>query len=73
MTWKEKRKLSYLMNEFDDIDLSHEYVHCNDDELIEMIILFFKTESLLIYPAKSYFVAIVYAHCLHKYFNEDFL
>lgn len=60
------------MNEFDDVDLPCTYVDCSDDELIELIILFFKTESSLIYPAKSYFVAIVYAYCLHKYFNEDF-
>lgn len=72
MTWKERRKLSYLMHEFDDVGLPHSYVKLSDEELIEMVVNFFKTESLLVYPAKSYFVAIVYAHCLEKYFGENF-
>ena len=72
MTWKERRKLAYLMYSFDDINLKHSVVNINDDELCDMIIDFFKNESLLIYPAKSYFVAIVYAWYLKKYFNEDF-
>ena len=72
MIWKERRKLSYLMNEFDDIDLPHRHIDITDQELVKMIVHFFKTESLLIYPAKSYFVAIVYAYCLEKYFNENF-
>lgn len=72
MIWKDIRKLAYLIHEFNDIDLPYRCIECTDDELVEMIIHFFKTESLLIYPAKSYFVAIVYAHCLEKYFNENF-
>jgi hypothetical protein len=72
MIWKERRKLSYLINEFDDIDLPHRHIDITDQELVKMIVHFFKTESLLIYPAKSYFVAIVYAYCLEKYFNENF-
>lgn len=72
MSWKDRRKLSYLMHEFDDVGLSHSYIALTDKELVEMVINFFKTESLLVYPAKSYFVAIVYAHCIKKYFGEDF-
>ena len=72
MTWKERRKLSYLMNEFDDVDLPYIHAEGSEDDLIKLIVLFFNTESSLVYPAKSYFVAIVYAYCLHKYFNEDF-
>lgn len=60
------------MQEFDDVDLPHRVIDCTDDELVDMIVHFFRTESLLIYPAKSYFVAIVYAYCLEKYFNENF-
>ena len=67
-----RRKLAYLMQEFDDYNLPHRVIECTDDELVKMIVHFFRTESLLIYPAKSYFVAIVYAHCLEKYFNENF-
>lgn len=72
MTWKERRKLSYLMHEFDDVGLPYSYVKLSDEELVDMVVNFFKTESLLVYPAKSYFVAIVYAHCLEKYFGENF-
>jgi hypothetical protein len=60
------------MNEFDDVDLQHTYIEGSDDYTANLIIRFFRVESLLVYPAKSYFVAIVYAYCLQKYFNEDF-
>ena len=72
MTWQNRRKLSYLMHEFDDTNLPYEYVMCNNQELVDMVIKFFKTESQIIYPAKSYFVAIVYAYYISKYFKEDF-
>ncbi|WP_312339119.1 hypothetical protein [Anaerospora hongkongensis] len=72
MTWQERRKLAYLMHDFDDVNLQIEYVICNNRELFDMVVKFFKTESQLVYPAKSYFVAIVYAHYLQKYFKEDF-
>lgn len=66
---KQKRKLAYLINEWDDRNLPHTYDYNN---IIEQIIHFFKYGSELIYPAKSYFVAIIYAKCLEKYFNIDF-
>lgn len=72
-TWRERRKFSYLMHEFKDVNLPHKVVPMSKNELINMVILFFKTESLLIYPAKSYFVAIVYAKLLEKYFSISFL
>ena len=72
MTWKEKRKLAYLINDFDDIDLPYVYKEMNDEELISLIIHFFKTESDLIYPAKSYFVAIIYAKNIEKIFGDSF-
>ena len=66
---KNKRKLSYLMNIWDDVNLPY-IVNYND--IKEQVIKFFNTESELIYPAKTIFVAIVYAKCLEKYFNIPF-
>ena len=74
--WKEiadRRRLSYLCNEFDDVNLPRQIIQspsCWD--IIELVVKFFRTESELIYPAKSYFVALVYAACLTKYFNVPF-
>lgn len=70
---KQKRKLAYLMTVFDDYALPYSRQFLSNTELIKQIVEFFKTESQLIYPAKSYFVAIVYAKCLEKYFNQNFL
>lgn len=66
---KNKRKLSYLINVWDDTNLPYTV---NYDNVAQQVISFFKSESQLIYPAKSYFVAIVYAKCMQKYFNVDF-
>ena len=72
MDYKERRKLSYLINAFDDIGLDYIYIKQSKEDLVKLIIKFFNTESLLIYPAKSYFVAIVYAKCIEKYFHINF-
>lgn len=72
MTWRERRAYSYLIHEFDDRNLPYSYKYINDDILIKDIIEFFNTESRLEYPAKSYFVAIVYATLFEKYFNVNF-
>ena len=72
MDYKERRKVSYLINTFDDIDLDYIYIKQSKEDLIKLIIKFFNTKSLLIYPAKSYFVAIVYAKCIEKYFHINF-
>lgn len=69
MTWRERRKLSYLIHDFDDYRLPYEY---NEEGIIDTVISFFRTESKLIYPAKSYFVAIVYARMLELCFNIPF-
>ena len=69
MTWRERRKLSYLIHDFDDYRLPYEY---NEEGIIDTVISFFRTESQLIYPAKSYFVAIVYARMLELCFNIPF-
>ena len=73
MTWRERRILSYAMHEFDDVNLPYEERYDSDESVIETVVDFFKTESTLIYPAKSYFVAIVYAKMLEKHFGIDFL
>lgn len=72
MTWRARRKLSYLMHEFDDFDLPYEIVEESDKELVSRILRFFYEGSEFIYPAKSYFVAIVYAKMLEQYFNISF-
>lgn len=66
---KAKRKLSYLLNIWDDVNLPYIF---NNDNVEDQAVNFFLTESELIYPAKSYFVAIVYAKCLEKYFGGNF-
>lgn len=65
----DRRELSYLLHEWDDKNLPHTI---NYDNISQQVINFFKFESKLVYPAKSYFVAIVYAKCLEKYFNIPF-
>lgn len=69
---KNRRNLSYLMNNFDDYISNCSHQSFSKTKLIEQIIEFFKTKSELIYPAKSYFVAIIYAKCMEKYFKLDF-
>lgn len=70
---KERRELSYLFKQFDDVNLEHSYISLQGDELAHQIIEFFISGSQLIYPAKSYFVAIVYAACLEKYFGIPYI
>lgn len=66
---KKRRKLSYLMNIWDDINLPYTI---NLNNIDKQVIDFFENGSELIYPAKSFFVAIIYAKCLEKYFNINF-
>ena len=73
MDWKNRRKLSYLINDFNDTGLDYTVKkYGSDEELVNEIVDFFISGSKLIYPAKSYFVAIVYAKLLEEYFNENF-
>lgn len=74
MTWREARQLSYLMHEFDDYQLTHtEIPSIKKDQLIKRVVYFFYNGSLLEYPAKAYFVAIVYAKMLEIHFGIPFL
>ena len=73
MDWKYRRKLSYLINDFNDTGLDYTVKkYSSDEELVNEIVDFFISGSKLIYPAKSYFVAIVYAKLLEEHFNENF-
>lgn len=67
----DQRKMSYLINDFDDTNLDYIHIAGSEKEIANTVIKFFKTESQLIYPAKSYFVAIVYAACIQKLFGKD--
>ena len=68
-----KRDLAYLFKEFDDINLARVVLNSvKDDEIADQVIDFFVEGSALVYPSKSYFVAIVYAACMLKYFPEHF-
>ena len=73
MNWKNRRKLSYLINDFDDVNLPYTVrTYDSDEALIKEIVSFFIKDSKLIYPSKSYFVALVYAKMLEKHFGVDF-
>ena len=73
MDWKYRRKLSYLINDFNDTGLDYTVKkYGSDEELVNEIVDFFISGSKLIYPAKSYFVAIVYAKLLEEHFDENF-
>ena len=73
MDWKYRRKLSYLINDFNDTGLDYTVKkYGSDEELVNEIVDFFISGPKLIYPAKSYFVAIVYAKLLEEHFDENF-
>jgi hypothetical protein len=67
---KQRRQLAYLTHIWDDVDLPFTV---NRNNIAAQVLAFFMTESKLVYPAKSYFVAIVYARFLEKHFGCDFL
>lgn len=69
ISWKTRRKIYYLTNELTDINLQYSY---NNQNIIQQVIDFFYNGSKLIYPAKSYYVAIIYAYLLSQYFGQDF-
>lgn len=66
---KYRRMLSYHLNKWDDKNLEYTI---DTKDVKSQVVDFFKHGSKLVYPAKSYFVAIVYAKCMEKYFNQDF-
>ncbi len=76
--WKVRQKLWHQMHEggFDDDTSTMEFVLKTEqttEELISDIMLHFTTNpEVLLYPAKSYVVGLVYAKLLEIYFDEDF-
>lgn len=66
------RKFNYATIKFNDVNLPSKYEYQNDELLVEQILKFFKEGSELIYPAKSFFVGIIYAKCMEITYNEDF-
>lgn len=66
---KKRRRLSYRLNQWDDVDLGYEV---NFNNIYEQVIEFFHSGSSLVYPAKSYFVAVIYASCMERFFQKDF-
>lgn len=69
---RERRELAYLYKEFDDVNLPREVYQCSAEELVNTVVNFFVNGSELIYPAKSYFVAIVYSACIMKHWGKYF-
>ena len=70
---REKRELAYLFKVFDDTGLQRTILNsAKDDEIADQVIEFFIEGSVLVYPTKSYFVALVYAACMLKYFPKYF-
>lgn len=65
----QRRELAYTFKEFSDIDLPYVYYYNSEDELVEQVINFFLLGSELIYPAKSFFVALVYADLIGIWYD----
>lgn len=72
LTWKERRTVAYLTQQFDDQDLPFRIEHSDDQQLAHQVLDFFANGSQLVYPAKYVFCAIVYAYFLHHYFGLNF-
>ena len=73
--WRERRKLFYLKykTNLDDVNLPYLFEPQSEIELVDTVVRFFASKSELIYPAKSYYVAIIYAYLLNEYFGENIL
>lgn len=67
-----RRQLSYLFHTWADNHKSPVDESADDEKIVLAVTWFFKHGSLLIQPYKSYFVAIVYARCMEKYFGKSF-
>lgn len=76
--WKIAQDVYHRLNgdELRDLKTSSETEprdYATQSSLVDDIVLhFFKDPEVLIYPAKSYFVAIIYATLLVRHFDEDF-
>lgn len=73
--WKIRSKIYHAMTATFDDDLSKEEIIENFDkeEIVRRALQYpIKQTKELYYPAKSYAVAVIFAHLLEKEFNEDF-
>lgn len=70
--WHSRRALANLMHDYDDYDLEYKEEFRTDEKTAEQVLLFFRNGSELIQPAKSFFVAIVYAALMEAYFSIPF-
>lgn len=66
---EKRRRIAYKLFDWNDVNLK---ISIDNSNIAQQTIQFFNTQSELIYPAKSYFVAIVYAKCVEKFFAQDF-
>ncbi|MEE2671828.1 MAG: hypothetical protein VYA54_08960 [Bdellovibrionota bacterium] len=69
------KQLIYKKTVCADDDLSeidHTVLDMGEEELVKYACQYFVEDSKVIFPAKSYAVAVIYAKLISKYFNEDF-
>jgi len=75
--WEVRQQVFHRLNRFHPDQVTDERVEYmsdwSDDALVERIVEYFAVApSKVVYPAKSYLVAIVYARLLSHFFKEDF-
>lgn len=71
--WKVRQHIYHALNPITDYIDGEDIVQHNRSQLVQDIVDYFTGEQAeLVYPAKSYAVAIIYAQLLNKYFGEDF-
>jgi hypothetical protein len=73
--WKVRQALFHRTTLLDDVFQEGEILITTDIPIVPEVVRYFTTEmgGTLVYPAKSYAVALVYAHLLSKYFSEQML
>lgn len=70
--WKIRQHIYHKTHEIQDDITDKPVVLIPDDQIVRYAVDYFVAQSeTLVYPAKSYAVAIVYALLLHKYFGVD--
>lgn len=69
--WKVRQHLYHRTAEITDV---HPFVDLSTDAIVDDVVEYFTIEQgkRLVYPAKSYAVALIYATLLEQHFGEDF-
>ena len=71
--WKLNQKLYHMMTEeHSDALENFDIIVDRDDLVVPAIAYFTDPTDVLVYPAKSYAVALIYARMLWEHFNEPF-